>query len=137
MGTGRYSVTPPGGEEYSRSFVSHGDNRDKLRTLDDWLSDPGEVVAIEDNITGTRREVRAPCYYENPEKLHPFLDDLTVEYMARKIERLTGMLNEMVRQYCGLVDAEYRGRLEGESNEVFVAETLASLERHWAEREGE
>jgi hypothetical protein len=47
------------------------------------------------------------------------------------------MLNEMVRQYCGLVDAEYRGRLEGESNEVFVAETLASLERHWAEREGE
>jgi len=53
------------------------------------------------------------------------------------LAKVEWMLNEAVRQYCGLVDAEYRGRLEGESNEDFVAETLAALERHWAEKENE
>jgi hypothetical protein len=78
---------------------------EQKKTLDDWLNDPEEILAIKARIGSVLEELEAPCYYEDPKKLSPFLDDLVCAYLVRKLASLEAEV-ERLKSTTEVTDVE-------------------------------
>ena len=99
------------------------------KTLDDWLNDPDEIAAIEARIESVLEELEAPCYYEDPKELSPFLDDLVCAYLVRKLASLEAEVERWKEEYQAFRDCAemYKAEMERWKSTTEVTD----VEREW------